>query len=141
MNKSGYPEPVTGAFIMSKDNKIFLMKSHKWSDMWVVPGGHVELNETIEHSLRREAKEETNIDIAHPTFICLWEFINDKEFHDMRHMIFFNYRVDVVKADVKLNSEGQEYGWFSQKEALQLPLNKYTRMTIEKYPEKIFMPQ
>lgn len=137
MNKQ-YPEPVAGTFIVNKENELFLMKSHKWNDMWVVPGGHIELHETIEQALIREAKEETNIDVVDPKFICLWEYINEDEFHMPKHMIFLNYRVKPISFDVKLNNEGQEYGWFSKEAARKLPLNKYTRLTIEKYPEKIF---
>lgn len=138
MNKIAYPEPIVGAFIMNTDNKIFLMKSHKWSNMWVVPGGHIELNETIEQALKREAKEETNLDITHPEFLCLFEFINESEFHDKRHMLFLNYRVQTTSQHVILNNEAQEYGWFGKDEALQLPLNKYTKLTIEQYASKIF---
>ncbi len=141
MNKTGYPEPVVGTFIVNNENKLFLMKSKKWSDLWVVPGGHIEVGETIEHALKREAKEETNIDIVHPTFICLWEFIQEEQYHDLRHMLFLNYRVEATSQDVKLNNEGQEYTWASRDEALKLPLEKYTKITIEKYAEKIFTPQ
>lgn len=133
-----YPEPVVGPFIINEDNKLFLMKSHKWSDLWVVPGGHIELGETIDDALKREAKEETNLDISKPEFICLWEFINGDEFHDKRHMLFLNYKVKATSNDVKLNNEGQEYGWFSKKEAEKLPLEHYTKMTLEKYSEEIF---
>lgn len=137
MNRQ-YPEPVTGAFILNHENKLFLMKSYKWSDMWVVPGGHIELDEKIEDALRRETFEETGLTIKNPEFICLWEFINEGEFIKKKHMIFFNYKVVATSEKVTLNSEGQEYGWFSKDEALKLPLNKYTRMTIEKYPTKVF---
>src|SRR5258706_16140782 len=83
-----YPEPIAGAFIVSKEGKLFLMKSYKWSDMWVVPGGHIELGETIEQALHREVKEETGLDIKNPEFICLWDFINEGEYIKKKHMIF-----------------------------------------------------
>lgn len=137
MNKQ-YPEPVVGTFIVNDENKLFLMKSHKWSNRWVIPGGHIELNETIANTLKREAKEETNIDVTQPEFICLWEYINEDEFHTPKHMIFLNYKVKPTSFEVKLNNEGHEYGWFSKDEAMKLPLNKYTKLTIEKYSDKIF---
>ena len=35
----------------------------KWGNLWVVPGGHIEYGETIEEAIKREMKEETNLDI------------------------------------------------------------------------------
>jgi len=46
------------------------MKSHKWHDAYVIPGGHIELGETAEEALRREIKEETALDIYGIEFIC-----------------------------------------------------------------------
>lgn len=37
---------------------------------------------------------------------------------------------------VKLDSEGQEYIWVTLKEALKLPVESYTRQTIEEYIKK-----
>lgn len=134
-----YPEPVVGAFILNKEHKLFLMKSHKWSNLYVVPGGHIEIGESILQALTREVKEETNLAITHPTFICLWEFIAEKEFHTQKHMLFLNHRVEAMTSGVKLNNEAEEYIWASEDEVLKLPLEKYTRMTLEKYADRIFI--
>jgi nucleoside triphosphatase len=128
-----YPEPIAGAFIFNQENKLFLMKSHKWSDMYVIPGGHVEIGETFHEALEREVKEETGLSIYDPQFICFWEFIDGKEFHKKKHMIFFNYVVRTKDTKVTLNGEAQEYIWVYPEESLKLPLNSYTRMTLEKF--------
>lgn len=133
-----FPEPIVGAFILNNEGKLFLMKSHKWSNTYVVPGGHIEVGETIEDALTREVKEETALEVTHPHFICLWEFIQEKEFHEKKHMIFLDYKVTAISKEVKLNEEAEEYVWVTKEEALNLPLEKYTRMTLEKYSEEIF---
>ena len=49
-----------------KDNKIFLVrrKNTGWEDgKYCIPGGHLEPNEKISEAVRREAKEETGIDV------------------------------------------------------------------------------
>lgn len=51
-----YPEPIVGALIFNNKDEIFLMKSHKWEGKYVIPGGHIELGETIEEALKREVK-------------------------------------------------------------------------------------
>ena len=72
-----YPEPTVGALIIDREGKLFLMKSHKWLGKYVVPGGHIELGESLEEALRREVKEETNLQIDEIEFLCFQEFIYD----------------------------------------------------------------
>jgi 8-oxo-dGTP pyrophosphatase MutT (NUDIX family) len=53
---------------------------HKWAGKYVVPGGHVELGETLEAALRREVAEETSLNIHDIRFVCVQEFIYDPAF-------------------------------------------------------------
>ena len=128
-----YPEPVAGAFIVNEKGELLLLKSHKWSDMYVVPGGHIEVGETMQQALRREVLEETGLIVSGEKFLCFWEFINEGEFHTQKHMIFFNFLVTIKPGKVSLNDEAQEFVWITPKESLKLPLNKYTKLTIEQY--------
>ncbi len=54
-----YPEPTVGALIVNKEGKILLTKSHKWFDKYTLPGGHIEVGETMKEAIIREVKEET----------------------------------------------------------------------------------
>ena len=136
MGEQQFPEPTTGALIFNQEGKLFLMKSHKWHDKYVIPGGHIELGESIEDSLKREVKEETNLDIHDIEFICFQQFIFDNAFWKKKHFIFFDFSCKTNSNEVKLNDEAQEYVWVSPEEALKLPLDPYTRRTIEEYMKK-----
>src|SRR3990167_5179660 len=91
MTEQKYPEPICGALIFNPADKIFLMKSHKWKDKYVIPGGHIELGERIEDALKREIKEETGLDIHDIEFICFQEFVYGEEFWKKKHFIFFDF--------------------------------------------------
>jgi nucleoside triphosphatase len=136
MTTQQYPEPTVGALIFNPEGELLLIRSHKWHDMYVVPGGHVELGETLEEALRREVKEETGLEIHDLEFILFQEFIFDESFWKRRHFIFFDYACKTAGGDVTLNSEAQEYVWIAPQDALHLPMDAYTRRTIETYLER-----
>ena len=135
MSKQVFPEPTVGALIFNKKGELFLMRSHKWRGKYVIPGGHIELGEKIEVALKREIKEETNLNIFGLEFICLQEFIYDKKYWKKRHFIFFDYAAKTRSIKVKLNSEGQSYVWATLKDAFKLPIEIFTKRAILKYME------
>lgn len=51
--------------VIIRDKKVLLMKrtTYPFEGSWVIPGGYVDLGETLEESCIREAKEETGLDV------------------------------------------------------------------------------
>jgi nucleoside triphosphatase len=133
MTTQQYPEPTVGALIFNPAGELLLVRSHKWHNMYVVPGGHVELGETLEQALRREVREETGLEIRDVEFVLTQEFIFDEAFWQKRHFIFFDYACRTDSTAVTLNSEAQDYVWIAPGDALNLPMDAYTRRTIEAY--------
>jgi len=131
-----FPEPTAGALIFNEEGQIFLMKSHKWKNKYVIPGGHIELGESAEAALKREVKEETGLDVFDPVFICFLEFVFDDAFWKKKHFLFLDYACKTKSKKVVLNSEGQEFIWTSLEESLNLPIEPYSKKTIELFIEK-----
>ena len=127
-----FPEPTVGIFIFNQTGELLLLKSHKWPGKYVVPGGHVELGERIEDTAIREAKEETGLDIYDLEFINFQEFIYDPSFWKPRHFIFFDYACKTESTEVQLNDEAEEHVWVRLEAATHLPLDIYTRTSIDK---------
>lgn len=135
MAEQSFPEPTVGVFIFNQDNELLLLKSHKWPEKFVIPGGHVELGERIEDAAIREAKEETGLDIYDLEFINFQEFIYDPSFWKPRHFIFFDYACKTRSTDVQLNDEAEDHVWVQLDAAAHLPLDTYTRTSINKLME------
>lgn len=51
------------AVVLDADNKVFLVK-HSYVSGWYLPGGGVDYGETMEQAMRRELKEEGDIDLT-----------------------------------------------------------------------------
>ncbi len=136
MSKQNYPEPTVGALIIGPDGKLFLMKSHKWKGLYVMPGGHIELGESIKEALVREVKEETNLDIYNAVFLCYQEFIYGESFWKKRHYIFFDFACKTDTTEVALNNEAQEYTWVALENTFQMPIEFSTRNAIGEYKKR-----
>jgi len=134
MKDKKYPEPTVGALILNNKNEILLIKSYKWKDRFTIPGGHIEIGESIEKALKREIKEEVGLDIKVIKFITYHEAIFSEEFYKPKHFIFLDYlckaKIDNAKVDQK---EAQELIWVLPQKALQLNIDTFTRKTIEEY--------
>jgi len=128
-----FPEPTVGALIFNPEDKLFLMKSHKWGGRYVIPGGHIELGESAHDALKREIKEETGLDIFDIEFIGIQDFIFDPAFWKKRHFVFLDYACKTNSSEVKLNSEGQEFGWFSLDDVAKMPVEPYTLRALQNF--------
>jgi nucleoside triphosphatase len=133
MGKQIYPEPTVGALILNAQGELLLVRSHKWHNKYVMPGGHIELGERMEDALRREIREETGLEIRELAFLGFQEFVYDPAFWKKRHFIFFDFVCRADGAAVTLNDEAQEYVWVPLEEALSLPVEPYTAYAITKY--------
>jgi nucleoside triphosphatase len=133
MPKQQYPEPTVGALILNPEGKLFLMRSHKWRDRYVIPGGHIELGERMEEALHREIMEETGLAIHDVAWLCTQEFVYDDAFWKRRHFIFFDFTCRTGDTDVTLNDEAEAYTWVSVEEALNMPIDAYTEHAIRTY--------
>ena len=136
MSDQIFPEPTVGVFIFNQSGGLLLLKSHKWPGQYVVPGGHVELGERLADTAIREAKEETGLDIYDLEFINFQEFIYDPSFWKPKHFIFFDYACKTESTEVKLNDEAEDHAWVKLEAAVHLPLDSYTRASIEKLIER-----
>ncbi|MFQ5951625.1 MAG: NUDIX domain-containing protein, partial [Candidatus Geothermarchaeales archaeon] len=77
---------------MDQEGRILLATSHKWRGRCCVPGGHVELGESLEDAVMREVKEETGLEVDEVEPLMVQEAIFSPEFHEKRHFIFLDYK-------------------------------------------------
>ena len=131
-----YPEPTVGALILNRKGQVLLAKSNKWQNRFTLPGGHIELGETVQEALKREINEEVGLEIEPIRFLQFQEAIYSPEFIYRKHFVFLDFlckaKTDRVQID---NKEIQDFLWVDPQEALEMNVEPFSKKTIAKYIE------
>ena len=93
-----------------------------------LPGGHVEVNESIKDSVIREIKEETNLTLIDLEFVNYFEWINTKT---SNREIVFLFKSNNFKGEIINSLEGKLY-WLRiedlKDKTLSLDLDKILKL-------------
>jgi ADP-ribose pyrophosphatase YjhB (NUDIX family) len=126
-----FPISTVGALIFNPEREVLMIRTHKWSNLWGIPGGKIKWGETAEDALRREVHEETALKITNIQFVVVQDCIRSKEFYREAHFVLLNYTCDTPGGQVILNDEAEEFQWLAPRAALNLELNTPTRILLE----------
>jgi mutator protein MutT len=115
-NENNLHFPLSGvrAIIQNENGEILLLKRAGWDNFggsWCLPGGKIDFGQKVEDAVKREVKEETNLDCTSAQFLFYLDLLPIKE-GDM-HLITFYFFCD-VKGDIKLNDESEEFIWIDK---------------------------
>jgi ADP-ribose pyrophosphatase YjhB (NUDIX family) len=128
------PLATVGALIFNADrSEVLMIRTHKWSGKWGIPGGKIKRGEKSEAALRRELKEETGLNITDIRFVLVQDCISSREFYRDAHFVLLNYtcRCTARNPQVVLNEEAREFRWLPLAQAKKLPLNKPTKVLLD----------
>lgn len=102
--------------ILNKKNKVLLLEASEKTKIpgkWSFPGGHIELKESVENSLKREIKEETNLEIKDISPI------NTEVIKDTYTIIF---SATYLSGEIQLSDEHKNYRWVDLEEMKNIDL-------------------
>jgi len=102
-------------------------------DVWTLPGGKQEYNETVLEGAKREVKEETNLDVDELKIFGAADDIQPGKHYVTMHVIANKFSGDLKVMEPEINSE---WRWFDLD---NLPENLYspTKKLINNYKNSI----
>ena len=87
-----------------------------WKGKWICPGGKLEVGEEIEDGIRREVKEETNLEVRLTTPLIPFERIVKSGESTVLHVIYIDYLAELVGGELKPGDDVGEARWVPKKD-------------------------
>lgn len=121
-------------FLKNPEGKFLLVKrnTEKYknvSGVWDIVGGRIEPGTTLIENLRREVKEETDLEIiSEPKLLIAQDIIPNEE----KHIVRLSYVAETKGEPVLDTSENVDFKWLSMDDMKSLPdLDKYVKEVLD----------
>jgi mutator protein MutT len=137
-----YPtQPLTGVgAIIICDGRMLLEKRQNdpGKGKWSIPGGLVELGESLEQTVIREVEEETGLQVEKPEHVDIVDQVNFDENGKIKyHFIIIDYFVRLKGGTLKAASDAAELRWVKLEEVENYDLTKAFRAFFRKNRHKL----
>ena len=137
-----YPkQPIIGVgAVIIKDGKILLekRKNEPGKGKWSIPGGLVELGESIEETVIREVREETGLEVEEPEHIDVVDnVVRDENGEVKYHFVIIDYFVKLKGGTMKAMSDAEELRWVTFDEVEKYDLTITFREFLQRNKQKL----
>ena len=104
------PLPAVAALVLNEEKKLLLVKRavEPAKGKWCLPGGFIEIDESIEEAVLRELREETGIE---GTIKGLVDFFSQRS-SLYGALLIFGYSVTIHGGELRAGDDAEEVGFF-----------------------------
>jgi 8-oxo-dGTP diphosphatase len=140
--KREYPDcPLVGvgAIVIEGDRVLLVKRGHPpLMGEWSIPGGVLEVGETLREAAVREAMEETGLTVETADLLGVYDrLLRDADERTLYHYVLIDFLCQRVEGEAKPSGDAQDVGWFTYPEAVELSLAEDTLDVIRKGFEKV----
>jgi len=132
-----YPErPVVGVggVVISGGRTLLIRRGGPpLEGQWSIPGGMLEVGETLLEGVRRELLEETGIEVRVLDLIEVFERINlDRSGKARYHFVVLDYLCEAVRGEARAGSDVTDVAWAAPEELQKFSLTETATRVIMK---------
>ncbi|HEX9896207.1 MAG TPA: NUDIX hydrolase [Dehalococcoidales bacterium] len=127
-----YPMVGVGALIL-KERRMLLVKRSKEPSkgLWSIPGGRLELGETIEEAVKREVLEECGVQIDIVRILDVMDnILRDDDGRISYHFVLIDVLANYLSGEPKAESDAEECRWVTPAGLANLDMNPRLRAVI-----------
>ena len=120
--------------IVFKDDRVLLVRRGKppAENLWAIPGGSVEIGETLPAAAEREIFEETGITIRALKPVYTFDVIErDASGRTRFHYVIVDLTADYVRGDIRAGDDASDAGWVSSERIASLKVSSKTRQLLK----------
>jgi ADP-ribose pyrophosphatase len=137
MTRNEYPDRprvAVGTVVMQDDRVLLVCRGKPPAQgEWAIPGGSVELGETLQAAAEREIREETGLSVRAGEIVHVFDTIRRDEAGQIRfHYVIVDLLADFISGKLLPGDDVSDARWISRKEVLDLPVNTKTVNLLKK---------
>lgn len=121
-----------GAVVFKEDKVLLVLRGKPPAEkQWAIPGGCVELGETLQEAAEREITEETGIIIQAKKPIYTFDVIErDENGHIRFHYVIVDLAADYVSGELRAGDDAVDVSWVSLKDLNNRNVSDATRKLL-----------
>ena len=129
--------PSTTAVISDEQDRILLIKRRD-NDLWALPGGGMDLGESIVETAVREVKEETGLDVEVTGLIGVYtnpRHVMAYTDGEVRQQFSLCFTTRLIGGQLQVDSESTDIAWTRPQDIESLSIHPSMRLRIQHYLE------
>jgi 8-oxo-dGTP diphosphatase len=128
------PQVAVGAIVVRDGRVLLVRRGHPPSEgLWAIPGGSVELGETLQEAAEREIMEETGLTIQAGEPVHTFDVIlRDAAGRVQFHYVIVDLLADYVRGEVHSGDDARDARWVTSGELEKLAVNQTTLELLKK---------
>ena len=121
-----------GAVVFKEDKVLLVLRGKPPAEnQWSIPGGCVELGETLQEAAEREIAEETGIVIHAKKPVYTFDVIeHDEDGYIRFHYVIIDLAADYVSGELRAGDDAIDVNWVSHKDLNHLNVSDATRKLL-----------
>jgi ADP-ribose pyrophosphatase YjhB (NUDIX family) len=134
--------PAASAAVSNERDEI-LMQRRADNDLWALPGGTMDLGESIGETAVREVREETGLDVEIDGIVGIYS--------DARHIIEYSngevrqqfnicFSARLLGGTLRASDESTEAAWITPESLEKMPIHDTTRLRLQHFLERRARP-
>src|SRR3972149_5541929 len=126
---------VAASAIIFKEERVLMIKRSKEPNKgkWSIPGGGIELGETLAQAVKREVREECSIEIeVERVFYTTENIIRDDDGRVKYHYVLVDMLAKYAGGETKAQSDAEECRWVTAEELSELDITPRLRAVLER---------